>query len=139
MKRAGAVNMLAYVVWSSAFAVPPLLLLALTAIFYNIGFFTILAAGPFALPLIHVEAPEFRGVRKLVKGLVDRSVSSLALALWALRRSPAVRRWRYCRTTGMDRSDTRDVPSPRKSMAAQYRARSGSATREPSAATCSSM
>jgi predicted MFS family arabinose efflux permease len=28
----------------------PLLLLALTAIFYNIGFFTILAAGPFALP-----------------------------------------------------------------------------------------
>ncbi len=29
---------------------PPLLLLALTAIFYNIGFFTILAAGPFALP-----------------------------------------------------------------------------------------
>lgn len=33
------------------------------------------------LPLIHVEAPEFRGARKLVKGLVDRSVSSLALAL----------------------------------------------------------
>ncbi|WP_372471434.1 sugar transferase [Micromonospora trifolii] len=33
------------------------------------------------LPLIHVEAPEFRGVRKLVKGLVDRSVSSLALAV----------------------------------------------------------
>jgi ACDE family multidrug resistance protein len=28
----------------------PLLILALTAIFYNIGFFTILAAGPFALP-----------------------------------------------------------------------------------------
>jgi MFS family permease len=28
----------------------PLLLLALTAIFYNIAFFTILAAGPFALP-----------------------------------------------------------------------------------------
>ncbi len=28
----------------------PLLLIALTAIFYNIGFFTILAAGPFALP-----------------------------------------------------------------------------------------
>ncbi|MGN6252837.1 MAG: MFS transporter [Marmoricola sp.] len=28
----------------------PLLLLALTALFYNIGFFTILAAGPFALP-----------------------------------------------------------------------------------------
>ncbi|MET7820115.1 sugar transferase [Micromonospora zamorensis] len=33
------------------------------------------------LPLIHVEAPEFRGARKLVKGLVDRSVSSLVLAL----------------------------------------------------------
>ncbi|WFF01106.1 sugar transferase [Micromonospora sp. WMMD964] len=33
------------------------------------------------LPLIHVEAPEFRGARKLVKGFVDRSVSSLALAL----------------------------------------------------------
>ncbi|MGA4729541.1 sugar transferase [Micromonospora taraxaci] len=33
------------------------------------------------LPLIHVEAPEFRGSRKLVKGLVDRSASSLALAL----------------------------------------------------------
>ncbi|MEU7610346.1 sugar transferase [Micromonospora sp. NPDC049204] len=33
------------------------------------------------LPLIHVEAPEFRGARKLVKGLVDRSASSLALAL----------------------------------------------------------
>lgn len=29
---------------------PALLLLALTAIFYNLGFFTILAAGPFALP-----------------------------------------------------------------------------------------
>jgi MFS transporter, ACDE family, multidrug resistance protein len=28
----------------------PLLLLALTALFYNLGFFTILAAGPFALP-----------------------------------------------------------------------------------------
>ena len=28
----------------------PLLLVALTAVFYNIGFFTILAAGPFALP-----------------------------------------------------------------------------------------
>ena len=28
----------------------PLLLIALTAVFYNIGFFTILAAGPFALP-----------------------------------------------------------------------------------------
>lgn len=33
------------------------------------------------LPLIHVEAPEFRGGRKLVKGLVDRSVSLLALLL----------------------------------------------------------
>lgn len=33
------------------------------------------------LPLIHVEAPEFRGARKLVKGLVDRSVSLLALLL----------------------------------------------------------
>ncbi|MEH1167537.1 sugar transferase [Micromonospora sp. CPCC 205539] len=33
------------------------------------------------LPLIHVEAPEFRGARKLVKGFVDRSASSLALAL----------------------------------------------------------
>jgi MFS family permease len=29
---------------------PALLVLALTALFYNIGFFTILAAGPFALP-----------------------------------------------------------------------------------------
>jgi predicted MFS family arabinose efflux permease len=29
---------------------PALLLIALTALFYNIGFFTILAAGPFALP-----------------------------------------------------------------------------------------
>jgi MFS family permease len=28
----------------------PLLVIALTAVFYNIGFFTILAAGPFALP-----------------------------------------------------------------------------------------
>jgi MFS family permease len=28
----------------------PMLIIALTAIFYNIGFFTILAAGPFALP-----------------------------------------------------------------------------------------
>ena len=28
----------------------PLLVVAVTAIFYNIGFFTILAAGPFALP-----------------------------------------------------------------------------------------
>lgn len=33
------------------------------------------------LPLIHVEAPEFRGGRKLVKGLVDRSVSLVALLL----------------------------------------------------------
>ncbi|MGW5668612.1 sugar transferase [Micromonospora sp. NPDC003776] len=33
------------------------------------------------LPLIHVEAPEFRGGRKLVKGLVDRSASLLALLL----------------------------------------------------------
>ncbi|OZV78491.1 polyprenyl glycosylphosphotransferase [Micromonospora echinospora] len=33
------------------------------------------------LPLIHVEAPEFRGARKLVKGLVDRSISLFALAL----------------------------------------------------------
>ncbi|MFB9849601.1 sugar transferase [Micromonospora andamanensis] len=33
------------------------------------------------LPLIHVEAPEFRGVRKLVKGFVDRSMSLVALAL----------------------------------------------------------
>ena len=31
------------------------------------------------LPLIHVEAPEFRGARKLVKGLVDRSLSLVAL------------------------------------------------------------
>ncbi|MFB9545627.1 sugar transferase [Micromonospora sagamiensis] len=35
------------------------------------------------LPLIHVEAPEFRGARKLVKGLVDRSISLFALALLA--------------------------------------------------------
>ncbi len=33
------------------------------------------------LPLIHVEAPEFWGGRKLVKGLVDRSVSLVALLL----------------------------------------------------------
>nr|WP_245736393.1 sugar transferase [Micromonospora pattaloongensis] len=33
------------------------------------------------LPLIHVEAPEFRGARKLVKGLVDRALSLLALTL----------------------------------------------------------
>ncbi|GHJ51943.1 polyprenyl glycosylphosphotransferase [Nonomuraea sp. TT08I-71] len=35
------------------------------------------------LPLIHVEAPEFRGARKLVKGLVDRSISLIALLLLA--------------------------------------------------------
>jgi len=33
------------------------------------------------LPLIHVEAPEFRGIRKLVKGLVDRASALLALTL----------------------------------------------------------
>ncbi|MGW0431071.1 sugar transferase [Micromonospora sp. NPDC003197] len=33
------------------------------------------------LPLIHVEAPEFRGLRKFVKGLVDRSLALAALAL----------------------------------------------------------
>ncbi|WP_460808665.1 sugar transferase [Micromonospora zhanjiangensis] len=33
------------------------------------------------LPLIHVEAPEFRGARKLVKGLVDRTVALAALTL----------------------------------------------------------
>ncbi|MGS2616978.1 sugar transferase [Micromonospora sp. LZ34] len=33
------------------------------------------------LPLIHVEAPEFRGARKLVKGFVDRAAASLAVAL----------------------------------------------------------
>jgi exopolysaccharide biosynthesis polyprenyl glycosylphosphotransferase len=33
------------------------------------------------LPLIHVEAPEFRGARKLVKGFVDRSVALLALTV----------------------------------------------------------
>ncbi|MFR9775184.1 sugar transferase [Micromonospora sp. MS34] len=33
------------------------------------------------LPLIHVEAPEFRGGRKLVKGLVDRSIALVALLL----------------------------------------------------------
>ena len=32
------------------------------------------------LPLIHVEAPEFRGARKLVKGFVDRSISAVVLA-----------------------------------------------------------
>nr|WP_320067688.1 sugar transferase [Micromonospora sp. RTGN7] len=31
------------------------------------------------LPLIHVEAPEFRGARKLVKGFVDRAAASVAL------------------------------------------------------------
>jgi exopolysaccharide biosynthesis polyprenyl glycosylphosphotransferase len=31
------------------------------------------------LPLIHVEAPEFRGGRKLVKGLVDRTIALAAL------------------------------------------------------------
>ncbi|MEV1289920.1 sugar transferase [Micromonospora sp. NPDC049679] len=33
------------------------------------------------LPLIHVEAPEFRGARKFVKGFVDRAVSFVALTL----------------------------------------------------------
>lgn len=33
------------------------------------------------LPLIHVEAPEFRGLRKVVKGLVDRSLALAALTL----------------------------------------------------------
>ncbi|WKU08092.1 sugar transferase [Micromonospora sp. HUAS LYJ1] len=33
------------------------------------------------LPLIHVEAPEFRGARKLVKEFVDRSAAAVALAL----------------------------------------------------------
>lgn len=33
------------------------------------------------LPLIHVEAPEFRGARKLVKGLVDRAFALFALTL----------------------------------------------------------
>ncbi|HEX6872569.1 MAG TPA: sugar transferase, partial [Micromonosporaceae bacterium] len=33
------------------------------------------------LPLIHVESPEFSGVRKAVKGLVDRSLALLALIL----------------------------------------------------------
>lgn len=33
------------------------------------------------LPLIHVEAPEFRGVRKLVKELVDRTFALVALTL----------------------------------------------------------
>ncbi|GAA4707097.1 polyprenyl glycosylphosphotransferase [Phytohabitans rumicis] len=33
------------------------------------------------LPLIHVEAPEFRGARKIVKGFVDRSTALLGLTL----------------------------------------------------------
>ena len=33
------------------------------------------------LPLIHVEAPEFRGLRKIIKALVDRSVSLTALTV----------------------------------------------------------
>jgi exopolysaccharide biosynthesis polyprenyl glycosylphosphotransferase len=33
------------------------------------------------LPLIHVEAPEFRGARKLVKGFVDRAAALAALTL----------------------------------------------------------
>jgi exopolysaccharide biosynthesis polyprenyl glycosylphosphotransferase len=33
------------------------------------------------LPLIHVDAPEFRGGRKLVKGLVDQATALLAMAL----------------------------------------------------------
>ncbi|WP_028192866.1 sugar transferase [Salinispora pacifica] len=33
------------------------------------------------LPLIHVEAPEFRGARKLVKGLVDKAFAIFALTL----------------------------------------------------------
>ncbi|WP_434744096.1 sugar transferase [Micromonospora sp. SH-82] len=35
------------------------------------------------LPLIHVEAPEFRGARKLVKGFVDRAAASVALLLFS--------------------------------------------------------
>jgi exopolysaccharide biosynthesis polyprenyl glycosylphosphotransferase len=35
------------------------------------------------LPLIHVEAPEFRGGRKLVKGFFDRSAALIALTLAA--------------------------------------------------------
>jgi exopolysaccharide biosynthesis polyprenyl glycosylphosphotransferase len=35
------------------------------------------------LPLIHVEAPEFRGGRKLVKGLVDRTIALCAVILLA--------------------------------------------------------
>jgi exopolysaccharide biosynthesis polyprenyl glycosylphosphotransferase len=33
------------------------------------------------LPLIHVEAPEFQGARKIIKGFVDRAVSCAVLAL----------------------------------------------------------
>jgi exopolysaccharide biosynthesis polyprenyl glycosylphosphotransferase len=33
------------------------------------------------LPLIHVEAPEFRGARKIIKSFVDRAVSFTALAV----------------------------------------------------------
>ncbi|MEV1331956.1 sugar transferase [Micromonospora costi] len=33
------------------------------------------------LPLIHVEAPEFRGTRKLVKALVDRSIAVIVLTV----------------------------------------------------------
>ncbi len=33
------------------------------------------------LPLIHVEAPEFRGARKIVKGFVDRALSLAALTV----------------------------------------------------------
>ncbi|MGI5215031.1 sugar transferase [Plantactinospora sp. CA-290183] len=33
------------------------------------------------LPLIHVEAPEFRGARKIIKGFVDRALSLATLAL----------------------------------------------------------
>jgi exopolysaccharide biosynthesis polyprenyl glycosylphosphotransferase len=33
------------------------------------------------LPLIHVEAPEFRGLRKIVKGFVDRAASFAALTI----------------------------------------------------------
>jgi exopolysaccharide biosynthesis polyprenyl glycosylphosphotransferase len=33
------------------------------------------------LPLIHVEAPEFRGARKLIKGFVDRALSLAALTI----------------------------------------------------------
>jgi exopolysaccharide biosynthesis polyprenyl glycosylphosphotransferase len=33
------------------------------------------------LPLIHVESPEFRGVRKALKGFVDRAMASFALLM----------------------------------------------------------